>query len=264
MNRDFNQIYISNSISHFKKNMKKKWGLVDYHDNKSPAIFWGAYNKKDLKIILNHKSYGIMLFAGNDLREDKTKKIFDRKRKTFFTSAYGWRSDLLNEYGIHPKKMILPVKDYSNLKPAPLGKCIYIYIGQPNNQRYEYFKYDEIIVPLIEHFGEKRVIWVKEKEPISFNDLVTDYYTNSFIYIKPNERGGSTSMWDMGFMGRKTIANNQGNLPNVIGYKDLNHMIDLIYEESNKIGTIQEDIHHQTKQVFQTTDEWLYLKFWLK
>ena len=72
--------------------------------------------------------------------------------------------------------MILPLKDYNNLKPCKLGKNIYIYLGQPQNKRYDYFKFDKIVLPLIDNFGEKRVIWVKENKPISFKDLVRNYY----------------------------------------------------------------------------------------
>ena len=58
------------------------------------------------------------------------------------------------------------------------------------------------------------------------------------LSLKPNIRG-STTMWELAHMGRKTIAQNQGGATNVLEYRDLNHMIDLIYEESKKIGTVQ-------------------------
>ena len=127
----------------------------------------------------------------------------------------------------------------------------------------EIIKFDEIVVPLIENFGQNRVIWVKENNPISFQDLVNNYYRKSFVFVKPNERGGSTTMWELAHMGRKTIAQNQGDAPNVLEYKNLEHMIDLIYEESEKIGTIQKGVYDSMKNIFQESDEWLYLKFWI-
>ena len=70
-------------------------------------------------------------------------------------------------------------------------------------------------------------------------------------------------MWELAHMGRKTIAQNQGGASNVLEYKSLDHMIDLIYEESEKIGTIQEDVYNNIKNIFQESDEWLSLKFWI-
>ena len=159
--------------------------------------------------------------------------------------------------------MILPIKDFNAFNLTPLGKNIYVYVGQPEKKRYDYFYFDEIIVPLIDNFGEKRVMWVKEDSAINIQKLIEDYYNKSFVFVKPNERGRSTTMWEMAHMGRKTIAQNQGGAPNVLEYSDLDHMIDLIYQESEKIGTIQEDIYNNIKNIFQESDEWLYLKFWL-
>ena len=263
MSRDFSQIYVSKTLTHFKVNIKKKWNLVDYHNKDIPSIFFGVYREQDLKIILNHQSYGIIIFGGNDLHKDQVLKIFEYKKDTFFTFGYGWMLDFFKKLNIPHKYMVLPIKKMETLKPTPLGKNIYIYIGWSNIKRYKYFKFDEIILPLIDNFGENRVIWVKENNSINFASLVKDYYNNSFVFVKTNQRGGSTTMWELALMGRKTIAQNQGGAPNVLEYKNLDHMIDLIYEESKKIGTVQECVYNSTKKIFQESDEWLYLKFWL-
>ena len=263
MNRDFNQIYISRSLAHFRNGMKERWDLIDYIDENKPAVFWGIYNEDDFKTALNHQSYGIVIYAGNDLQPDKVKKLFSVKKNTFFTFGYGWNIDFFKKYKIIHKQMILPVKSFDNLKPTKLGKNIYIYIGQPENKRYDYFKFDEIISPLIENFGEDRVNWVEKHLTLNFKSLVDDYYSKSFIYVKPNQRGGSTTMWELAHMGRKTIAQNQGGAPNVLEYRDLDHIIDLIYEESEKIGTVQTEVYDSIKNIFQESNEWLNLKFWL-
>jgi len=264
MNRDFNQIYVSKSLEHFRDGMKKKWDLVDYFDNNLPAVFFGMYNDIDMEYILNHNSYIIMIFGGNDLKKEKILKIFNSKNKNkIFTSGYAWYVNSFNKYNVKYKHLILPLKDYNNLEPCKLGENIYIYLGQPENKRYDYFKFDEIVVPLIDNFGKKRVMWVEGDKPISFKNLVKNYYEKSFVFVKPNERGGSTTMWELAHMGRKTIAQNQGGAPNVLEYKDLDHMIDLIYQESEKIGTMQIDVYKNIKNIFQESNEWLYLKFWL-
>ena len=114
--------------------------------------------------------------------------------------------------------MILPIKKFDNLKPTKLGKNIYVYIGQPHNKRYEYFKFDEVIIPLIENFGENRVIWVKGNSHVNFKSLVENYYNDCFVFVKPNIKGGSTTMWELAHMGRKTISQKQGGAPNVLEF----------------------------------------------
>ena len=264
MTKDFKQIQVSSSLKHFKEGIKNKWDLIDYSDCNKPAVFLGVYNESDLNNILKHNSYSIIFFGGNDLQKDTVLKIFNSKNKDkIFTFGYAWYNHFFQKFNIPFKEMILPIKDYSNLKPTPLGKNIYVYLGQPNNFRYDYFKFDDVVLPLIDNFGKKRVIWVKEDHPISFQDLVKNYYENSFIFVKPNERGGSTTMWELAHMGRKTLSQNQGGAPNVLEYKNLNHMIDLIYEESEKINTIQQKVHDNIKNIFQVSNDWLDLNFWL-
>ena len=50
-----------------------------YHNPHEPTIFFGVYIKKDLEKILNHKSYGIIIFAGSDT--DYNNKYFKSIRK---------------------------------------------------------------------------------------------------------------------------------------------------------------------------------------
>ena len=262
MNRDFNQLYVSRSLNHFKQGMKEKWNLKNYSNPNKPSIFLGIYNNEDLQFALNHQSYGIVIYGGNDLNPKRVKKLFSIKKNTFFTFGYAWIADFFIKHNIKYKQMILPIKKFDDLKPTKLGKNIYVYIGQPNNKRYEYFKFDEVIIPLIENFGENRVIWVKGNSHVNFKSLVENYYNDCFIFVKPNIRGGSTTMWELAHMGRKTIAQNQGGATNVLEYRDLNHMIDLIYEESKKIGTVQNEVHDSIKEIFQNNDDWLKLNFW--
>ena len=200
MDRDFLQIKVSESLIHLKENIKERWNLEDYDNPNLPAVFFGVYNANDLKIILDHNSYGIIIFGGNDLQKDKVLQIFNIKKDKFFTFGYAWLSSFFDKYQISYKEMILPIKDFNAFNLTPLGKNIYVYVGQPEKKRYDYFYFDEIIVPLIDNFGEKRVMWVKEDSAINIQKLIEDYYNKSFVFVKPNERGGSTTMWEMAHM----------------------------------------------------------------
>ena len=69
-------------------------------------------------------------------------------------------------------------------------------------------------------------------------------------------------MWELGYMGRKTIAQEQGLSPNVLNYTDLDSIIKLIEHEKSKIGTIQSTLSEEVHNIMTHTDEWLTLNFW--
>ena len=264
--KDFTQAYISNVLPHFKEGFLNKWKLKEYNDPYKPCVFFGLYSQQDVNSFLNHKSYKIISLGGNDMHPPQLnilKDVVDFK-KTFYWQAPGIPSNIAKQYNIPHKELYISVKDYSQLIPTPLGENIYVYMGSPDNQRLEYFKYKEIISPLVEVFGEDRVKWVfqKESSSLSMDKLIKDYYNDCFVYIKPNDLGGATSMFELAHMGRKTLGGGFPDLDYLISYKDIYHLIDLIQEEAKYMGTIRKEVATQAKNTF-IGDEWLNLNYWL-
>lgn len=70
--------------------------------------------------------------------------------------------------------------------------------------------------------------------------------------------GGMTTVRELAYMGRKTICNSLYKFPSLIPYRDQNDIIELINEESKKIGTIQPSIISHN-----INNEWLYTDFWI-
>lgn len=136
-------------------------------------------------------------------------------------------------------------------------------MGRPDNPRPEYFKFNEVVAPLVQVFGEDRVKWVikEEKKTLPIDELIEKYYNDCFVFIKPHEKGGVTSMYDLAHMGRKTIGKGESNLPNFIKYSDLDNLLELIMEESKFIGKVREDVATSLNNHF-LGDEWLSFKFW--
>lgn len=254
--RDFNQAYVSNILPHFKKGFMDKWGFEEYTDPTRPAVFLGLYSPEDIQIFKNHKSYKILHFGGNDFHPSQI-EIVKNSPNTFLV-GYGWLGEGLLKNNLSYKEIIIPLKSYDEFIPTPLGENIYIYKGLHGN-RPEYFKWDEVIKPLQQFFGEDRIIYTEFK---SIEELKKDYYNNCFVYVKTNDRGGSTTMWELGHMGRKTISFNQGNLPNVLNFNTLDDIIQHIMEESTKIGTIQEEVAKQTYDVMINSDKWLNIDYY--
>lgn len=254
--RDFNQAYVSNILPHFKEGFMDRWGFEEYNDPNKPAVFLGLYSSEDIEIFKNHKSYKILHFGGNDFKPFQVDIV--KKSPNTFCVGYGWLGEGLAKNQIPYKEVIIPLKDYSDFTPTPLGENIYIYKGLHGN-RPDYFKWEEVIKPLQQVFGEDRIIYTEFK---SIEELKKDYYENCFVYIKPNPRGGSTTMWELGHMGRKTISFGQGNLPNVLNFSTLEDIIKHVMEESTKIGTIQTETSEATKNAFMNNDKWLNLSFY--
>ena len=61
------QIYISNSLSHLKARLLKKFNLKAYHNTNKPCIFFGVYVEDDIRAINRHRTTGYVMFGGSDV-----------------------------------------------------------------------------------------------------------------------------------------------------------------------------------------------------
>ena len=136
-------------------------------------------------------------------------------------------------------------------------------MGRPDNPRPDYFKFNEVVSPLVQVFGKDRVKWViqNESSTLPMNELIEKYYNDCFVFVKPHERGGVTTMYDLAHMGRKTIGKGETNLPNFREYSDIKNLLDLIMEESKFIGQVRNDVATSLNDHF-IGDEWLNLNYW--
>lgn len=258
--KDFNQVYISDCLSHFKEGFINKWGLKEYTNPNKPSIFFGLYSQQDINAFINHKSYKIITLTGNDMHSPQLNLLKNKVdfKKTFCWQAPGIPSDLVSKHGILHKSVYIAIKSYDEFKPTPLGENIYVYRGTHGN-RNDYFKWDKIIKPLKEVFGNDRIIHTEFK---SSKELIENYYKNCFVYVKPNNLGGATSMWELAHMGRKTLGGGFPDLDYLINYKNIYHLIELIQEEAKYMGTIRKEVSNKAKNTF-VGDEWLNLDYWL-
>lgn len=259
MTQDIKQCWASFPMEqHFAKGLREKWNLVKYHDPNSPTVMFGWYDDKDIEIIKNHKSTIVMLWGGADMNPYRINYM--KNRRDTYQVGYGWMKKLFESCNAPYKDLNIPYKSYDRFKPTILGENIYVYRGWkvPRNQ---YFNWDTFIKPLFDVFGEDRFTFGMGH---NIDYVHKNLYENCFVYLKPNERGGSTSMYELAHMGRKTIAQNQGGLPNVLEYRDIHHVIELIQQEAEKIGTIQEQVSLDIKNHMDDDYRWLNLNFWKK
>ena len=63
----FKNIVFSKSILFFKQAIfKEHVHLKDEYNINEPVIMFGLYRNEDLKLVLNHKSYCMIIFGGSD------------------------------------------------------------------------------------------------------------------------------------------------------------------------------------------------------
>jgi hypothetical protein len=263
MNKDFTQSYISPALIDFKKGFNSKWKLDDYSDTNTPTIFLGMYGQKDAESFINHKGPKVMVFAGNDMHPPQLNLVAQHitNPETFAIAPPGEFSDTLTTFNIPHKKKYWAVKSYDNLTPTMLGENIYIYLGRPDNRRLEYFKYNEVVKPLVHVFGNDRVHWVTEEKTLPFNELKNKYYENSFCYVRPSARGGATAMHELAHMGRRTIGLGFPELEYSTEFTSIENLIELIVKESEYIGKIRPDVADSVKNLF-VGEEWLTLQYY--
>jgi hypothetical protein len=252
--KDFNQAYVSSVLSqYFKKDFLKRWDLKEYTSPLEPAVFLGLYTPEDIACFKNHKSYKILYFGGGDCISSHLELVKNTPNVVCIGYGGDWLYKKLDEYNIPYTSTRIVLKDYSEFNPSPLGENIYVYKGIHGN-RPDYFKWNEIVEPLQYVFGKDRIIFT-EFTPI--NDLIKNYYEDCFIYVKPNEKGGSTAMVELGYMGRKTITLGHSNFSNCLEYQSLDDIINLIVKESNKIGTTQPQVAEKLNSMFDHEGKWL-------
>lgn len=260
MNVDFKQVYVSSVLEqYFGSNFRSRWNLSAYNDSSSPSIFLGIYDDNDVGALLKHKGPKILIWGGADMETHKLNMVSVLQKDTeLYTWAYpGDFSSTLSLHNIRHKDIFIPLKDYSSYKPFELGNCIYVYRGIHGN-RHEYFKWNEIIGPLIEKFGEDRIVFA---DHLPTNDLLEKIYKKCFVYVKPTPKGGCTTMFELGHMGVKTIGKGNFRLDIFKEYSDIENLLNLIEQESVFIGKTREILSESLKKSL-TGEEWLTLDFW--
>lgn len=230
-------------MSFFKKGLLDRWSFNEYHDSKAPCLFFGAMGQ--IEKINNHEGFAFVHLINPDDAFYVKFLHLNRDNLFFFDDPY-----LGSNLKVKKKNALIQFKDFSIFKPNTLGDKIYCYNPSLNDriklaevQKNVNF---EILTAGSDKSNIKDIFYIKEH-----------YYDKSFININLEGRGGMTTLREMAYMGRKTIGNSLYKFPSFISYKDINHIVEIINQESKKIGTIQPAIISHN-----VNDEWLNVDFW--
>lgn len=248
---DITQIRVAPEVIFFSDGLYKKWNLKPYQDINKPCIFFGVYNDRDIQLIKRHVGFKIIWFTNtSENSKQLSKKLIGIDNLVMINDG-----GIDIPVGVKSKKIILPIKDFSGFKPTKLGDKIYCYIGNNNLTN----KHGYPIVKEIEKRIDFEIIYGKLGNSISY--IKDNYYDKCFLNINISDSRGSgmTTLAELGYMGRYTISNTIHNYPCVKRYKSIDDIVEIINEESKKIGTIQPSL--MEKHFYDDTD-WLNLDFW--
>jgi len=241
------QVRFSDKVKSFEKGFCDKWDVVPYFNPNESSLFVGVYDMDDVNAINNHRAFKVVRNTGR-LR-DCFFKINPRGVVVHIAS----QQQGIPENGIYKtKRAAFPIKDFSLFTPVPLGDKIYCYVG--NERMKEEYGYS-----IIDAFRKKspfEIIIGFHQHDIKY--VMDNYYSRSFVNIKPTIYGGNTSAIEMAYMGRMTISNRDA--PFCIKYSDIDEMLSVVMAESKKIGTIQPSV---VGDFFDTGDEWKDENFWI-
>ena len=235
---DFKQLRTSNAIKFFEKGFADKWNLSKYDNINTPAVFFGVYNQDDINAIEEHKGEKILVFAGADI------KNYERYKHL----------NCISDQYIFKKNLIIPVKSFDKFKPTKVGDKIYVYMSTDDDNFKAKFRYD-IVLELMNHFGPDNFITGYHGN--SIDEMITNYYSKSFINLQLNKDAGFTTALEMAHMGRRSISNYHA--PFCLPYKNVDDIIELIEKEKQFIGT---NVELDLSGILYDNPNWLTLDFW--
>jgi len=242
----------SPDAKYFLDKFNKRWNLLDYHNPDAPCFFFGCLGQHDT--INNHKGFKILMFMSPS--DNRYLNLIKPSPNLILITSQFFKIPSI----FKTRDVIIETQDYSIFKPSPLGNKIYAHIGKMGRRKI--FKYDDLL-RLQDKLDWEIIFGMSETGAstyISPNDLKSKYYDKSFVSINLSSGAGRTTIRELAKMGRSTITNSSNDYQWVIKYRDYDHIIELIKEESKKIGTVQPDL---MKNYPYVGEEWLNVDFWI-
>ena len=243
-------------VGFFKESFLKKFNLNPYSDRMRPAIFFGLYRKQQ-HVLLSHRAMAVIVWTGTDVLHMKSNPTFlshvRKRRNTYHVAISNFIEEDLCALGIPFISLpVIPVNN-DDIKPEPLGKCVYMYTSEKAPQIY----------------GDKYLQEIKQKLPdIKFitatahtftrNELL-NIYKKCFLGLRLTQHDGlSNTVIELGLMGRKVVWN--GNTPNAIHYTSVHDIVRKIKTE--QIKEQDKTISEKVKNYITLTEDWMDTKFY--
>lgn len=270
------QLFVSNSVAHFKLRLQQRYGLGPYLNPQAPTICFGCYpgDTSSIETILSHKDMLIMVWAGSDamrlcqegyvgLREQIMAK--DNIRHIAISNFI--HNDLDNMLIPHTCLAVSQVTE-DLFKLSKLGNGIFIFNSNMRSSKKDKFYGVTRTRKLVaKHFPEIPII--SGLSPGAKHDThkiipytqMSRMYDQCFMGVRLTPHDGlPNTVVELGLMGRRCIWN--GDLPNAIAWKNDNDIVDAIRMERFRIGKEFPGIRQQIIKHIDIGDAWLDTNFY--
>lgn len=253
------QCRVSKQVEAFEEYFRKKYHLKRYSDPDSPVLFFGFYEKVDVRKLLLHNPNKliVILWGGSDvLKEDRVNAIRHLKNVKHIALSSFIVEDL-KRYGLSCNLIPISASNLSDLKCYPLGSELYAYL--PSND-YEFYG-----GRIVEEIQQKCRFKVNISHGFNHHgrDELIKIYRKSFLGLRLTPHDGiANTVVELGFMGRKCIYN--GEVPGAIKWdaNKIDEIVQNIEIESKNIGSINEKLSSKWKRFADVGDDWLDTKYW--
>lgn len=265
------QAVFSTALEHFKEGFCANYPLDTdgrNYDPKAPCVFVGLYNGQDWEALAAHAGMAVVILGGAD--QSMTTAAFILRCREVGREVYVSRGPegspadrFTSKFKLPGKRVAVAFQNYSKFRPIPIGSKVYAYrgLGGDRTQRDAVFRWSERGEPLVEHFGAERFVIPEQRVPIE--QLRDSAYTQAACYLRTNERGGLTTMFEMAHMGRRTVGpTSTGDIwPCYTPTDDFEEQVTFIERQLSREGEVDEGLYHQIRDHFSGT-EWLDEDYW--
>jgi len=237
-----------------------------------PTVFFGCYNKSDIKNITQHSGKKILIWGGSDTLQDQTLKKIKHIKNIIHVAQSDYITKDLAKHKI--KSIYIPVAptvSYTYFKPVIKGPCIYIYTNPVDENFYGKCHYKNIMnsFPNIKFYiacspGAFKRAKKKKIKCVGINTYtrseLLNIYSKCFIALRLTHHDGiSAGVQEMGLMGIKTIHN--GITPSCLRYKTLSNIKQHIQNEMQTIGTTDTQLASDVENFLKKGDQKLLSLF---
>ena len=246
------QCKVGSQVLHF--DWKRTFEVTDYENKKKPCVFFGCYNKNDLRAILRHEGPGVIYWAGRDILRWQTADLIGLNRFIHITTMKQIVDEVMKR---GHECQLVPLHAFRGMKPNPLVKTNKIYAYYQRNGLYSIMGHNKVdkriqecynvVVPVVRYDWEK---WY---------DGICDSFYNAFVGLMLDDfaRGGTT-IKDMGLRGIKCITN-VIDLPNCIHWKTPSDIYTAIEREKMKVGTSDPCLANKVFECLDWKFDWLWI-----
>lgn len=260
------QAAVSRSVYFFEDKLFDKFGFQNRRTNKGdafildpykPMIMFGCYTESDFKLILNHQSNVVIIWAGSDsmpYNYDRMRQ-FVGKTNIHHISGSKFISDDLTAVGLEYSYYPICFCDHSELSPCTLGDKIYVYTARGKNDPEFYGK--SIYDKLIEHYGKE--MFILANADTYSKEEVYKLYGECFVGLRLVKHDGlSETVAELGLMGRNVIYN--GDTPNSLNYDSIADIINHIDNERKKQGYVDVQLSKRMEDFLNCGTDWMFIK----